>query len=86
MKHGGGSGSDGENSNKDQIRRIFERIFNTNGGGSSSSEDGRKKLKNKQAKYFFKRWLEFEEKVGDERRVDAVKLRAAEWVKNAGPL
>ena len=52
----------------EQVRALFERIF----AG---------KVKPKQAKFFFKRWLEFEEKVGDEKSVDAVKLRAADWVK-----
>lgn len=52
----------------EQARALFERIF----AG---------KVKPKQAKFFFKRWLEFEEKTGDEKSVDAVKLRAADWVK-----
>lgn len=56
---------------QEQIRGVFERIF----AG---------KLKPKQAKYFFKRWLAFEEEGGDERRVDAVKARAAEWIRGAG--
>ncbi|EXJ84170.1 hypothetical protein A1O3_04837 [Capronia epimyces CBS 606.96] len=56
---------------QEQIRALFERIF----GG---------KLKPKQAKYFFKRWLAFEESEGDERRVEAVKARAAEWIRGAG--
>lgn len=53
---------------KEQVRVLFERIF----AG---------KVKAKQARFFFKRWLEFEEKEGDEKSVDAVKLRAADWVK-----
>ena len=57
--------------NKDQIRQLFERIL----AG---------KVKRKQAKFFFKRWLAFEEKEGDERSVDAVKVRAAEWLKTHG--
>ncbi|KIW33568.1 uncharacterized protein PV07_00407 [Cladophialophora immunda] len=57
--------------NKEQVRGLFERIF----GG---------KLKPKQAKYFFKRWMEFEEKEGDERRVEEVKARAAKWIRDAG--
>lgn len=56
---------------KEQIRGLFERIL----GG---------KLKPKQAKYFFKRWLAFEEQEGDERRIEGVKARAAEWVRTAG--
>ncbi|EXJ78762.1 hypothetical protein A1O1_09164 [Capronia coronata CBS 617.96] len=56
---------------QEQIRALFERIF----AG---------KLKPKQAKYFFKRWLAFEEAEGDKRRVEAVKARAAEWIRAAG--
>jgi rRNA biogenesis protein RRP5 len=56
---------------KEQIRAVFERVFD--GGG---------KLKAKQAKYFFKRWLTFEEKQGDERHVEDVKARAAVWVRS----
>ena len=56
---------------KEQVRRLYERIF----AG---------KVKNKPAKFFFKKWLAFEEKVGDERRVDRVKSRAAEFVRSAG--
>ncbi|KAL9616884.1 MAG: hypothetical protein Q9160_008273 [Pyrenula sp. 1 TL-2023] len=55
---------------KDQVRRLFERIF-----------EGR--VKNKQAKYFFKRWLAFEEHYGDERNVEKVKARAADFVNKA---
>ena len=55
---------------KEQVRGLFERIFST-------------KVKNKQAKYFFKRWLEFEEKEGDERSIDQVKARAAQFVQQA---
>ena len=57
--------------NKDQIRQLFERIV----AG---------KVKSKQAKFFFKRWLAFEGKEGDERSADAVKARAAEWAKAHG--
>lgn len=57
---------------QDQIRGTFERIFS-----------GGRKLKAKQAKYFFKRWLSFEEAKGDGRRVEEVKARAAEWVRKA---
>ena len=56
---------------KEQIRGLFERIFT-------------RKLKPKQAKYFFKRWLTFEEKEGDGRKIEEVKARAATWIKDAG--
>lgn len=54
---------------KEQVRALFKRIF----AG---------KVKAKQARFFFKRWLEFEQKEGDEKSVDAIKLRAADWVQN----
>lgn len=59
--------------NEEQVRGLFERIFS-----------GPRKLKPKQAKFFFKRWLAFEEGIdGNERRVDDVKARAAEWVRKS---
>ena len=54
--------------NKEQIRRLFERV--TSG-----------KLKSRRAKYFFKRWLEYEEKNGDVKSQEHVKALAAEYVK-----
>ncbi|KAK5059685.1 hypothetical protein LTR84_009568 [Exophiala bonariae] len=59
--------------NEATVRALFERIF-----------AGPRKLKPKQAKYFFKRWLAFEEGVGgaNERRVEEVKVKAAEWVRS----
>ena len=56
---------------KEQVRQLFERVL-------------ARKIKPKQAKFFFKRWLAFEEKEGDERSVDNVKAKAAEFVKNVG--
>ena len=53
---------------KEQVRRIFKRV--TSG-----------KLKPKKAKFFFKRWVDFEEREGDEKRVEGVTARAAEYVK-----
>jgi len=53
---------------KDQARRLFGRV--TSG-----------KLKSKKARYFFKRWLEFEEKEGNAKSVENVKARAAEYVR-----
>lgn len=70
----------------EQIRRIFERVL---GIGRSVGADGskpgeKKRLKDKQAKFFFKKWLDFEEKIsdGDDKMVDEVKARAAEYVKS----
>lgn len=54
--------------NKEQIRRLFGRVTGS-------------KLKAKKAKYFFKKWLEWEEKEGDERSRENVKARAAEFVR-----
>ncbi|EQL36161.1 hypothetical protein BDFG_02402 [Blastomyces dermatitidis ATCC 26199] len=68
----------------EQVRRLFERVL---GLGHGIAADGTKtvskKLKDKQAKFFFKKWLTFEEKAGDgnEKMVDEVKARAAEYVK-----
>jgi rRNA biogenesis protein RRP5 len=56
-----------------QVRRLFERIFHWS-----------TKVKSKQAKFFFKRWLEFEEEYGDRRTVEGVKKRAEEWVREKG--
>lgn len=58
---------------KGVVRRLFGRIFEKNGGGRG--------IKNKQAKFFFKRWLEFEEKMEDQKGVEGVKKRAEEWVR-----
>ncbi|KIV87731.1 hypothetical protein PV11_03257 [Exophiala sideris] len=55
---------------KEEVRRVFERLFEM-------------RLKPKKANHFFKRWLEFEEKHGDERKVEEVKAKAAEWARNA---
>jgi rRNA biogenesis protein RRP5 len=52
----------------ERVRQLFTRIF-----------DGR--IKNKQAQVLFKKWLTFEEKHGDERGVDNVKAKAAEFVR-----
>ncbi|KAJ9604475.1 rRNA biogenesis protein rrp5 [Cladophialophora chaetospira] len=55
----------------EQVRAVFERVFGL-------------KLKAKQARSFFKKWERFEQKRGDERRVEEVRAKAAEWVrKNA---
>ncbi|MCJ1281625.1 rRNA biogenesis protein rrp5 [Xylographa opegraphella] len=54
---------------KDQVRRLFGRVTSS-------------KLKPKKAKYFFKRWLEFEEKEGDAQSCEKVKARAAEYVRH----
>ena len=60
--------------NKDVVRRLFERV--TGGGGAP--------LKAKQAKFFFKKWLAFEEKEGDGKGQERVKALAAEFVRARG--
>ena len=57
---------------KDNVRRAFRRVTE------------RKGLKAKQARWFFKRWLEWEEKEGDAKKVAEVKEKAAEFVRRAG--
>jgi rRNA biogenesis protein RRP5 len=77
------------------VRRLFERIFSSSSassstavaaaaaavGGDGGAAAGGARLKNKQAKFFFKRWVEFEERAGDARAVERVQKRAAEWVR-----
>ena len=59
--------------NKEVVRRLFERL--TRSGTS---------LKAKKAKFFFKRWLEYEEKEGDSKSEARVKALAAEYVRAQG--
>jgi rRNA biogenesis protein RRP5 len=53
---------------KEQIRHLFGRVTSS-------------KLKPKKAKYFYKKWLEYEEKIGDVQGCEMVKARAAEYVR-----
>lgn len=57
---------------KERARALFERVT---GGGSA------KKLKSKKAKFFYKKWLNYEDKVGDEKSREKVKAKAAEYVR-----
>lgn len=57
---------------KERVRALFERV--TSGGSSAS------KLKSKKAKFFYKKWLDYEDKVGDEKSRERVKAKAAEYV------
>jgi rRNA biogenesis protein RRP5 len=69
----------------DQVRRLFERALGLDSGvAMDGTKSTKRKLKDKQAKFFFKKWLAFEEGPGggDEKRVDAVKAKAAEYVKS----
>lgn len=61
---------------KEVVRKLFERVTSAGSGGPP--------LKSKQAKFFFKRWLEFEEKEGDGKSQERVKALAAEFVRGRG--
>ena len=54
---------------KGQVRRLFGRVTSS-------------PLKAKKAKYFFKKWLDYEEKEGDAQSCEKVKARAAEYVRH----
>lgn len=55
------------------VRRLFERITGPASG-----------LKPRKAKFFFKRWLDFEVKKGDKKSQEKVTLLAADYVKQQG--
>ena len=61
---------------KDIVRRLFERV--TGGGGSGVSMKARK------AKFFFKKWLEWEVRCGDAKSQERVKALAGEYVRSRG--
>ncbi|KAJ5980771.1 hypothetical protein N7481_008069 [Penicillium waksmanii] len=75
-----------KNGDADQVRRLFERVLGLSHKKGSVSVDASKKLKPKQAKFLFKKWLAFEEKLvaegGDEKMVEETKARAAAYVKS----
>jgi rRNA biogenesis protein RRP5 len=52
------------------VRGLFERV-------TSAAN-----LKPKKAKFFFKKWLAFEERSGDEKMIEGVKRRAEDFVKS----
>ena len=69
----------------EQVRRLFERVLGIRDIKKGGVADEGKKLKPKQAKFFFKKWLAFEEKLaagGSEKMVEEVKAKAAEYVKS----
>lgn len=59
--------------NQEVVRRLFERVT---GSGPS--------LKSRKAKFFFKKWLEYEEKQGDKKSQERVKALAADYVRAQG--
>lgn len=73
---------------EEQVRRLFERVLGIGHGvvAADGTKGGpKKKLKEKQAKFLFRKWLAFEEKIapeGDTRMVDEVKARAADYVRS----
>ena len=58
---------------REVVRTLFERVTGS-----------RMKLKPRKAKFFFKRWLEYEEKMGEAKGVERVKALAAEYVQGQG--
>jgi len=51
----------------DQVRRLFDRVI-------------KQKLSSKKAKFFFKKWLQFEKDNGDAKTIEVVKRKATEYV------
>ncbi|KAH3898887.1 related to rRNA biogenesis protein RRP5 [Saccharomycodes ludwigii] len=59
-------------SDKQKVEDLFERVFKN------------KKITRKQAKFFFKKWLEFEDSKGDEKAAEYVKAKAIDFVEKMG--
>ncbi|XBW38620.1 hypothetical protein QEN19_004209 [Hanseniaspora menglaensis] len=55
---------------KKRVEDLFERCLSNS------------KLNKKQAKYFFKKWVEFEETVKDNKMIDYVAAKASEYIRN----
>ncbi|KAG8708601.1 rRNA biogenesis protein rrp5 [Ceratobasidium sp. 394] len=55
--------------NIQSIRNIFNRVFS-------------RKLTTKQAKFFFKKWLELERRIGDDAGAETVKDKAVAWMQS----
>lgn len=71
----------------EQVRRLFERVLGLQHKKGSVTVDPSKRVKPKQARFLFKKWLAFEEKLaaaegGDEKMVEETKARAAAYVKS----
>lgn len=73
----------------EQVRRLFERVLGIRdvkkSAAAAATPEG-KRLKPKQARFFFKKWLAFEEKLAgsggrNEKMIEDIKARAAEYVK-----
>ncbi|KAL2862761.1 putative rRNA biogenesis protein RRP5 [Aspergillus lucknowensis] len=73
-----------KNGDSEQVRRLFERVLglrDAKKGGGMVIDSG-KKLRPKQARFFFKKWLDFEEKGGNEKMIEEIKAKAADYVKS----
>ncbi|PWY72232.1 nucleic acid-binding protein [Aspergillus sclerotioniger CBS 115572] len=73
-----------KNGDAEQVRRLFERVLGiTKKGGAVEAS---KKVRPKQARFFFKKWLSFEEKLASEgsndKMVEDIKAKAADYVKS----
>ncbi|PYI06782.1 nucleic acid-binding protein [Aspergillus sclerotiicarbonarius CBS 121057] len=74
-----------KNGDAEQVRRLFERVLGiTKKGGAVEAS---KKVRPKQARFFFKKWLSFEEKLasaegGNGKMVEEIKAKAAAYVKS----
>lgn len=80
----------------EQVRSVFQRVLGISAIPKTQSKkkgavpvpastEAQKKLKPKKARFFFKKWLDFEEKLaaadgGNEKMVEEVKARAADYV------
>lgn len=74
-----------KNGDAEQVRRLFERVLGIQKGAVAAGTS--KKLRPKQAKFFFKKWLDFEERLasadgGNEKTVEEIKAKAADYVKS----
>ncbi|KAK6835670.1 hypothetical protein RU639_002264 [Aspergillus parasiticus] len=77
-----------KNGDAEQVRRLFERVLGIRDSKKGvASVEASKKLRPKQARFFFKKWLAFEEKLaaadgGNEKMVEDIKAKAAAYVKS----
>lgn len=76
-----------KNGDAEQVRRLFERVLGIQKKGGAAVAETGKKLRPKQAHFFFKKWLGLEEKLastdgGSEKMVEEIKAKAADYVKS----
>lgn len=89
VEKGGDSGNSGKREEGEEekesvvvVRRLFERITMGGVGGGGDGGAG-ERLKPRKARVFFKKWLEWEGKVGDGKGKERVEALAREYVKVA---